>query len=203
VNAAPYFTAAQFATPTQILAMRAPDARLPYPTAMRHYARALARAQQRNRIGFEQELAKLRAIRTSDALQPMIEQGAPAGDLLDLAETVARARWAGAHARWDEAARLYREAIVIEQKMPYIEPPFWYFPVHQSLGAILYRAGRHREASEAFTTALAQSPNNGWALYGLAASERALGRRDEARTASSAFKKAWSGNRAWLRMDRL
>ena len=41
--------------------MRAPDARLPYPTAMRFYARALARAQQRNRAGFERELAALRA----------------------------------------------------------------------------------------------------------------------------------------------
>ncbi|HJU77694.1 MAG TPA: hypothetical protein VJ597_07190, partial [Sphingomicrobium sp.] len=45
VNAAPYFAAAQVATPAQILALKAPDARLPYPTAMRHYARAVAYAQ--------------------------------------------------------------------------------------------------------------------------------------------------------------
>jgi tetratricopeptide (TPR) repeat protein len=203
VNAAPYFAAAQFATPAEILAMRAPDARLPYPTAMRFYARALARAQQRDRIGFEQELGRLRAVRNSDALKPMIDQGAPAGDLLQLAETVARARWASANARWDEAVRLYREAIVIERKIPYIEPPYWYYPVHQSLGAALYRAGRYREAREAFRTALSQSPNNGWVLYGISASERALGRRTQAASADAALKKAWSGNRAWLRMDRL
>ena len=203
VNAAPYFAAAQFATPAEVLAMPAPDARLPYPTAMRLYARALARAEQRNKPGFERELSGLRALRNSTALEPMIAQGVPARDLLQLAETVARARWAGANARLDEAVRLYREAIAIEQAIPYMEPPFWYYPVHQSLGAVLHRAGRYREAREAFAAALMQSPNNGWALYGLAASERALGRMDEAAAADAALAKAWSGNRAWLRMDRL
>ena len=203
VHAAPYFAAAQFAKPAEILAMQAPDARLPYPTAMRFYARAVARAQQRDRAGFEQELGRMRAVRNSDALKPMIEQGAPAGDLVRLAETVARARWASANGRFAEAAQRYREAIAIEQAIPYTEPPYWYYPVHQSLGAALYRAGDYREARAAFEMALAQSPNNGWALYGLAASERALGRRSEAATANLALKKAWSGNRAWLRMDRL
>ena len=203
VNAAPYFTAAQCATPSEILAMRAPDARLPYPTAMRFYARALARAQQRNREGFERELKKLHAIRSGDALKPMIDQGVPAGDLLHLAETVARARWASANGRLGEAVRLYREAASIEQKIPYMEPPYWYYPVHQSLGAALYRARRYREARGAFETALLQSPNNGWVLYGLAATQRALGRRTEAAAADVALKKAWSGNPAWLRMDRL
>jgi tetratricopeptide (TPR) repeat protein len=203
VNAAPYFSAAQFASPAEILAMRAPDARLPYPTAMRFYARALARAQQRNRTGFEQELKSLNAIRDSDALKPMIAQGVPAGDLLRLAETVARARWAGANGRLAEAARLYREGARIEQSIPYMEPPYWYYPVHQSLGATLYRSGRYREARDAFETALSQSPNNGWVLYGLSASERALGRRAEASMADAALKKAWSGDPSWLRMDRL
>ena len=203
VNAAPYFAAAQFATPAQILAMKAPDARLPYPTAMRFYARAVARAQQGHRAGFEQELARLRAIRRSDALKPMIAQGVPADALLHLAETVARARWASANARLSEAVRLYREAIAIEGSIPYMEPPYWYYPVHQSLGATLYRAGQYREASEAFATALSQSPNNGWVLYGVAASELALGRRAEAEAAKLALDKAWSGNPAWLRMDRL
>ena len=203
VNAAPYFAAAQFAKPAEILAMRAPDARLPYPTAMRHYARALARAQQGNRAGFEQELTRLRNIRNSDALEPMIAQGVPAGDLLHLAETIARARWAADNGRLTEAVRVYREAAAIEQTIPYMEPPYWYYPVHQSLGAALYRAKRYGEAKEAFETALSQSPNNGWVLYGLAASELALGRKAEAAAANSALEKAWSGDPDWLRMDRL
>ena len=84
-----------------------------------------------------------------------------------------------------------------------MEPPFWYYPVSQSLGAALYRAGRHAEARDAFTAALAQSPNNGWALYGLAAAERSLGRDQQAGIAETLLKQAWSGDPQWLKMDRL
>lgn len=203
VNAAPYFAAAQFASPAEILAMRAPDARLPYPTAMRFYARAVARAQQGNRAEFEKELGRLRSIGTSGSLQPMIDQGVPAAELVNLAEKVALARWAQANRRYTDAIGLYREAAKIEQSIPYMEPPYWYYPVNQSLGAALFQAKRYQEARDAFATALAQSPNNGWVLYGLAASERALGRKDRARNAEVAFRRAWSGDQRWLRMERL
>jgi tetratricopeptide (TPR) repeat protein len=203
VNAAPYFAAAQFASPTDILAMSAPDARLPYATAMRHYARALAWAQQRNSSGFEEELRSLRALRETAAWEPMVEQGVPAPDLLRIAESVARARWAYANGRFDEAVGLYREAVAAETGIPYMEPPYWYYPVQQSLGAALYRAGRHDEAVDAFTAALARSPNNGWVLFGLASAERAAGRKAHAAAATAALKRAWAGDPRWLRMDRL
>jgi tetratricopeptide (TPR) repeat protein len=203
VNAAPYFAAVQFATPAQILAMRAPDARLPYPTAMRHYARAIAYANLRNRGGFDRELGMLNALRESGDFKLMTDQGVPAKELLSLAETVARARWAYSGSNYAKAAQLYRDAIGIEDKISYMEPPWWYYPVHQSLGAALYRAGRYDEARDAFTTALAHSPNNGWVLYGLAASERAQGRKLQAAAAGAALKRAWMGDPRWLRIDRI
>jgi tetratricopeptide (TPR) repeat protein len=203
INAAPYYTAAQFASPVQILGMREADPRLPYAVAMRHYARAVARAQQRSRPAFDREIAALKAIRESDALKPMIDQGVPAADLILLAETVARGRFAFAAGRYGEAARIYRDAMTIEQRIPYMEPPFWYYPVGQSLGAALYKAGKYDEAREAFTAALARSPNNGWALYGLAATERSAGRPAQAAAAQMALGRAWSGDRRWLKMERL
>ena len=203
VNAAPFFTAAQFARPAQILAMKAPDARLPYPTAMRHYARAVAYAQQRDRLHFDVELLALRRIRDSSALKPMIDQGVPAAELLSLAETIARGRFAYASGRYREAAQIYQQATELEAKVPYMEPPYWYYPVEQSLGAALYRSGRYDEAREAFTAALAHSPNNGWALFGLAASERSLGRPLQAAAAQAALTKTWLGDRSLLTMDRL
>ena len=203
VNAAPFFAAAQFASPAQILAMRAPDARLAYPTAMRHYARAVAFAMQRNRSGFDRELGAMAAFRRSEALKGMIDQGVPANDLVRLAETVAQARWAFAGGRYVEAARLYRSAIEIENRIPYMEPPYWYYPVQQSLGAALLKGGKPGEAAEAFTAALARSPNNGWALFGLAAAERVQGRGAQAAAAQAALKRAWAGDPKWLRMDRL
>ena len=118
-----------------------------------------------------------------------------------------RRPWWEAHVainrRFAEAAQHYREAAELERKIPYMEPPYWYYPVQQSLGAALFRAGKYEEAREAFVTALAHSPNNGWVLYGLAASEKALGRPAQAAAAQAALARAWMGNPGWLRMDRL
>lgn len=203
VNAAPYFAATQFAAPAQILAMKAPDARLAYPTAMRHYARASAYAMSRDRAGFNREISALRRMRASAAFQPMIDQGVPATDLIGIAEHVAMARWAFAQGEYDEAVREYREATAIEVRIPYMEPPFWYYPVSQSLGAALLKAGRYREAADAFTAALARSPNNGWALFGLAAAEKMQGREVQSAAATAALKRNWLGSPNWLRIDRL
>ncbi|GAO80891.1 MULTISPECIES: tetratricopeptide repeat protein [unclassified Sphingopyxis] len=203
IDAAPYFAMAQFADPKAILAMPAPDPRLAYPTAMRHFARSIAYAGLRNRKAFDRELAAMAKIRASDAMNAMIEQGVPAGDLVSLAEFVARGRFASAMGRTDEAIGFYRQAIAIEAGLPYQEPSYWYYPVKQSLGSALFRARRYGEASEAFRAALAQTPNNGWALYGLGRSEAAQGNRLEAAAADKALSKAWIGDKAWLRMDRL
>ena len=203
IDAAPYFAMAQFAEPKAILAMPAPDARLPYPSAMRHYARSIAFARLRDRKGFDDELAAMAKLRTSGAFQAMVDQGVPGPDLVLLAETVARGRLAAVEGRHEAAAGLYREAIAIEGKLPYQEPSYWYFPVRQSLGAALFEQRRYAEASEAFRGALAQTPNNGWALYGLQRSEAMQGKRLEAAAAGKALSKVWLGDRRWLRMDRL
>jgi len=203
IDAAPWQALAQFAEPRAILAVPPPDARLPYAAAMRHYARAVAYARLRDQSGFDRELAQLTALKTSDVFADMAEQGVPAPDLLALAEAVARGRLATARGRPAEAASHYRRAADLEAGLPYMEPPYWYYPVHQSLGAALYQVGRRAEAADAFRLALARTPNNGWALYGLARSEAAQGHASEAAAAEGALRTAWLGDRRWLRMDRL
>ena len=203
IHAAPYFAALQFASTDEVLRMAEPDPRLAYVKGVRHYARAVAYAQQGNQRGYDAEIAAINQIRKSDALKSMIDQGVPANDLLELAEHVAMGRFASARGRHLQAADHYRQAIAVEDRIPYMEPPYWYYPVHQSLGAALFRAGKYDEAREAFTTALAKYPNNGWALYGLASTERKLGRPAQAAAAQAALNRAWMGDAKWLRMERL
>ena len=203
IHAAPYFAALQFAPAAEVLEMPAPDPRLAYVQGVRHYARAVAYAQQKNEIGFDREMKELARVRASDALKPMVDQGVPAPDLLGIAENVAKGRYASIRGRHVQAADHFRAAAAIEDRVPYMEPPFWYYPVQQSLGAALYRAGRYNDAQQAFTAALAKYPGNGWALYGLAASEQKLGRRAQAAAATAALNRAWMGDPKWLRMERL
>lgn len=203
INAAPYFATLQFASPKEVLALPEPDPRLHYVQGIRHYVRAVAYAQQHNQRGFDAELAALKRMQGSDLLQPMIDQGMPAKDLLALAEQVALGKQAGFRSRHNQAIEHFRAALAIDNRIPYMEPPWWYYPVSQSLGAALYRAGRYDEARQAFTAALAKYPNNGWALYGLAMAERAQGRPAQAAAARAALNRAWMGDPGWLKMERI
>jgi len=203
IIAAPYFATLQGASPAEVLAMPEPDRRLTYVQGIRHYVRAVAYAEQNNQRGFDNELAELKRLQGSDLLKPLVDQGMPAPDLLVLAEHVALGKQAAFRGRHNQAIDHFRAALTVENRIPYMEPPWWYYPVNQSLGAALYRAGRYDEARQAFTAALAKYPNNGWALYGLSLSERAQGRPAQAAAARAALGRAWMGDPRWLRMERI
>ena len=203
IYAAPYFATLQFSPAADVLALPEPDPRLAYVQGVRHYVRAVAYAQQRNDAAFEKEMRELARVRQLDALKPMVEQGMPAPDLLTLAEHVARGKYASTRGRHIQAADHYRQAIAVENRISYMEPPWWYYPVNQSLGSALFRAGKYDEARQAFLAALAKYPNDGWALYGLAMTERKLGRPAQAAAAQAALGRAWLGDPKWLRMERL
>ena len=74
-----------------------------------------------------------------------------------------------------------------------MEPPFWYYPVHQSLGAALLAQDRPAEAEEAFREALKRSPNNGWAAAGLLRAAEARNDAQGATAARAMLEKSWFG----------
>jgi hypothetical protein len=45
-----------------------------------------------------------------------------------------------------------------------MEPPYWYYPIRQSLGAVLLMAGQLDRAEAVFQASLNSTSNNGWAL---------------------------------------
>lgn len=203
VWAAPYFAHAQFSSPAEILAQPAPDARLPYVTAMWHYARAVAHALQGDGPGFDAEIAALRRLRDTVDFSAMIAGGVPAPALITLADHVAHGRRAQAAGRPADAIRHYQAAIAIEDDIPYMEPPYWYYPVRQSLGAAQLASGDARGARQTFIDTLARSRGNGWALHGLAEAQRQLGEHANRRSTLAAFERAWLGPRDAIALDRL
>ncbi len=86
----------------------------------------------------------------------------------------------------------FQEALKIEDKGLYFEPPKWYYPIRQSLGAALLKAGRNAEAEQVYRDDLKRFPENGWSLYGLAAALRAQGKNAEAAKVEQRFAAAWS-----------
>jgi len=203
VVAAPSFAFAQGGTPAQILALPKPTARLPYVLAMWHYARGVAFARLKQPDALARELAAMDRLTADPGIKTLEGQGVPGTDLIRLAQHVIRGRMAFAREDFAEAADQYRRAQAIEGTIPYQEPPYWYYPVGQSLGAALLAAGKPAEAREAFQQALLVAPGNGWALWGLSQSEAALGHKLEARAAEAALGRAWLGDRRLLTLERL
>jgi predicted Zn-dependent protease len=74
----------------------------------------------------------------------------------------------------------------------FTEPPPWYFPVRQSLGAVLLQAGRPADAEKVYREDLARNPGNGWSLFGLTQSLRAQGKTAEAAQTETSFRRAWA-----------
>ena len=188
---------------TATLALTRAPSDLAYVEAMRHYARAVGMAQAGDDEGFAAEMTALEGKVDAPGIVAMVDAGFPAPTIVQLAAEVARGRQAMAQGRPADAAIHFAAATELEQQIPYTEPPYWYFPVAQSLGAAHYQAGDYPAAREAFRKALFEAPNNALALYGLAKAERKLGNRLEAEAAEAAFEKVWQGDDAWLAMGRI
>ncbi|MEA2712090.1 MAG: hypothetical protein QOK27_51, partial [Gemmatimonadales bacterium] len=114
-----------------------------------------------------------------------------ARSVLDLAVSHLAGEMAAKNGDTDEAAKQLRKAAAQEDELRYDEPPDWYLPIRQRLGAVLLAAGRPRQAETAFREDLVQRPENGWSLHGLALSLSAQGRDREAAKVEERFRKAW------------
>ncbi len=123
----------------------------------------------------------------------MPDAGVPGPDVLSIASHEIDARIAQNAGDQAKAASLFAEAAAIQDRLPYMEPPFWYYPVHQSLGAVLIEQGRPAEAAAAFREALQRSPNNGWAASGLLRAAQAQGDQQTADEAKALMQKNWFG----------
>ncbi len=202
IKAAPYFGHVQFSTPETILRVPDPGDRFPLVKAMWHYARGVARAAQSNTNAAVRELKNIAAIEVNADFSALLAGGVPAPDLMRLMRHVVRGRIAQAQEDYEKAVAEFRQAAAIQDALPYTEPPFWYYPVSQSLGAALLQADRLREAERVFQKSLEAVPNNGWALYGLMQAQKAKG--DSAWTQTrKRLDATWLGSRANLDLAQL
>ena len=203
IYAAPYFAYAQYSSPGAIVALTSKPHPLEYVEAMRHYARAVAIAHEPKLGNFAAEVDAMQKLIASPAVAQMDANGFPAPLIIGLAIEVAKGRQALARSRFDEAISHFSKAAELQKQIPYNEPPFWYYPVGQSLGAAYYKAGRFTEAKTAFRAALFDAPNSALALYGLALTEGKLGNRLERMAAERAFEAVWRGQQGLPDLGRI
>jgi len=195
----------RFGRHDEILALPQPPADHPVEIAWWRFARGVALA----RSGKPDDAAKERAA-LADASAKVPESALFGGTGLESARTIlmlaatvldARIAWArGAHA---DAIRSWRDAVAAADKVPYDEPPVFFYPVRESLGAALLLDGDAAGAERVFREDLVKHPRNARSLLGLYESLTKQGRTADAAWVKDAFDDAWKDADTKLTIDAL
>jgi tetratricopeptide (TPR) repeat protein len=170
--------------------------KLPVTRAAWHWARAMAyqgKGDLTNARKEQQEFERRRKAVAPEA----IWINNKASDVLQLASHVLAARMGG------DDVEQYRRAIAIQDGLIYDEPPPWFYPVRESLGAALLRKGDAKGAEMVFREDLDKTPRNGRTLFGLMKALEAQGRKADAQWVRIEFDRAWKKAQVELRMEDL
>jgi tetratricopeptide (TPR) repeat protein len=193
VKSAPYFSHVQFSSPDTLLALPDPGPDFVLVKAMWHYARAVGFARKSMLDDSAREIAALERLERTADFKPIADWNIPAREIVQTARAVALGRLFDARGKLPEAIAAYREAITVQDSLPYMEPPYWYYPVRQSLGAALLRAGQPDAAEQVFRDSLARTPSNGWALRGLIEVYQKRGDAPALAATRKRFESTWLG----------
>jgi tetratricopeptide (TPR) repeat protein len=193
VKSAPYFAHVQFSDAETLLALPDPGPEFVLVQAMWHYARAVGYARKGMPDAANREIAALARIEKTADFKAVTDWNIPGPEIVRTARAVARARLADAQGDLRGAIAAYREAIAVQDALPYMEPPYWYYPVRQSLGVALLRTGQTEAAEKVFRDSLARTPSNGWALRGLMEVYRVRGDKAALGAAQKQFAGTWLG----------
>ena len=186
----PMLSLVRFARWEEILEEPEPHEPFAFARAIWHYGRGVAHAALGDAGAARVELAAI------EGLEPEVDEVFmgnvyPARDLLEIAKSLLRGEMAY---RSDDAANAvlaFEEAVALQDALPYTEPPFWYYPTRQSLGAALLATNRLAEAQAVFEDDLEQYPMNGWSMFGLAEALRRQGDETGAEQMTARFKRVW------------
>jgi tetratricopeptide (TPR) repeat protein len=184
------YTLVRFSKWDEILKEPAPPSDLRYATGAWYYARALAYTAREQPESAAVARDSLRDIAAAIPADKVIGNN-HARPVLELAVNHLAGEMAAQAGNTDEAVRQLQKAASQEDELRYDEPPAWYMPIRQRLGLILLAANRPKPAEKAFREDLAQRPENGWSLHGLAQSLKAQNRTKDAAKVEARFNQAW------------
>ena len=195
----------RFGRHEDILKQAAPPDNRPLMVAWWHFARGVSQARMRRVDEAEMERAQLR---TAAARVPETALFGGTGlesarAVVAIAGTVLDARIAEARRQNDAAITAWTNAVATVDRLAYDEPPVWFYPVRESLGAALLKAGRSADAERVFREDLVRHPRNARSLLGL--HEALVQQKKDADAAwiDAEFREAWKNADSKVTVDDL
>jgi hypothetical protein len=124
-------------------------------------------------------------------------------DILEIAKDVLGAKIAMAKKDNTGAIATLQEAVAIQDTLKYGEPPDWFFPVRESLGATLLMNGDAAGAEKVFRADLDRNPRNPRSLFGLHQTLVQQKRDYDAGFIKKQFDTSWKGGKQGLKLEDL
>ena len=189
----------------EILKMPAPDPAMKTATVFWHFGRGLALAGTGKIADAEAEykiVSEAEAATPPDVIFQMPINN-KAKDILKIAEDVLGAKLAVAKKDNAAAIALLQNAVAIQDTLKYGEPPDWFFPVRESLGAALIMNGDAVAAEKVFRADLDRNLRNPRSLWGLHQALLQQKRDYDAGFVQKQFEASWKGGAQGLKLDDL
>jgi tetratricopeptide (TPR) repeat protein len=188
-----------------ILAMKQSAPELKITTAFWHFARgmALAGKGKTNEAEAEYKIVADAEQATPEDMVFAMPVNNKAKDIMKIAEKVLGAKIATAKSDRDGAIAMLKDAVAIQDTLKYGEPPDWFFPVRESLGAALLMKGDAAGAEQVFRDDLDRNPRNPRSLYGLQQTLKKQGRDYDAGFVEKQFNASWKGGASTLKLEDL
>jgi tetratricopeptide (TPR) repeat protein len=189
---APIVALVRFGRWDDVLGAPAPPAEWPYTRGVYHYARGLAYNAKGQAADARRELGEIETILGAMSAERTVAFFFRAKNLLQMAANVLAGEMAAKAGDAASAERLLRAAVAEQDTHWFTEPPPWYAPVRQTLGAVLLQYGKAVDAEQVYREDLKRNPNNGWSLFGLTQSLRMQNKTAEATRMEESFRRAWA-----------
>jgi tetratricopeptide (TPR) repeat protein len=189
----------------EILQTPQPDPAMKITTVFWHFSRGMALAGTGKADEAEAEfkiVSEAEASTPSDVVFAMPVNNR-ARDIMKIARDVLGAKIAMARKDAAGAIATLTEAVALQDSLKYGEPPDWFFPVRESLGAALFMNGDATGAEKVFRADLQRNPRNPRSLFGLVETLKAQGKDYDAGFVQKQFEASWKGGTSSLRMDDL
>jgi tetratricopeptide (TPR) repeat protein len=189
----------------EILARKQPDPEMKITTVFWHFARGMALAGQGKVEAAEAEyqiVADAEKATPEDMVFAMPVNN-KAKDIMKIAESVLGAKVALARHDTDGAIAQLQQAVAVQDTLKYGEPPDWFFPVRESLGAALLLKGDTSAAEKTFRDDLDRNPRNPRSLYGLQQALKKQGRDYDASFVEKQLNSSWKGGANTLKVEDL
>ena len=179
----------------EILKAPQPDPAMHTATVFWHFARGLALAGAGKLEEAEAEhkfVAEAEEKTPPDAIFQMPINN-KTKDILKIAENVLGAKISLAKNDMDATVNQLRAAVAVQDSLKYDEPQDWFYPVRESLGAVLLKIGDYAGAEETFRADLDRNPRNPRSLFGLEQALKAMDRSYDAGFVRKQFDANWKG----------